>query len=836
MARFDKCFQESLDKLTPEQLQDYIGSFERVYNDAKRSGRGVTEALAEAVTRGGDDLKGLNIRKLIAAKNDAELRVGIMAHIEANRGENGGMAAFLHLLHQDISGKGHAEAMTTKAEGIAQTYGNVVEQALRATDNRRLTRIFEDKKATQKLVRAILGETIDNGEIAAVAKAWQDTVEAMRVRFNTKGGAMAKMEHWLPQHHDAYRLWKFGAQKWVDFIRPLLDRRKMLTKEGDVMQREELDEFLHRAYVTLAHEGTLKEDIPGDRGFSNRGSTERQLHFAGAEAWSKYHAEFGGMSLYDMMRSQIRRMGNDIAIIETLGSKPKAMLRDVANAERERLSEREADAGERTSFAAKNAYAEKLFDYMAGNIAREPLPDWRFKIGKREFDLGDAVDSGFNFFRAVNVLKLGFATLSSIPDPAFMTAAGSFIRMSKGDLWLNLVQRMANFGDKDRVWLENAGLATDMLRNSGDRIVGEAMRDKFAATNAKVMRLSGLAAWSKAMKDAYSGTLSNMLGSMVFKYEFGKVPKLDGKIFKSYGVNLQTWNVWKMAKPEQWGRGKTLLTPTAVMNISDKALEPLALKTGKSVAELREKAASSLAGMIAHEADLSINEPSAGQRAMTQAAKNAAPGASWFINARLQFMSYPVSVAMTQGKRFMASENKMEYAAWAFGFSTLLGAMSAQVKNLAHGRDMQDMTDPTFLKAAILAGGGLGHYANLVSGLQEQYTTPAEVLLGPTGGSVDKLYDVIESLAKGDFQKMNDKLIDLGPDYVPGAKLPLAEALFKHYVMANLHEMNNPGFMERQQEKLRKRTGQEYWMGGGGENFVERRPAIAEQPEHANGN
>jgi len=841
MAAFDKCFQETLGAdLTPEQLRDRAAGFMRAFNKARDAGLGKAEALSQAVKEGAFEVRKESIRKILAAQNDAAVRVEIAQFIERGRAEFGGMGAFLKKLSQDVGGKSNTTAMTTIAEGVAQMHGAVVEQALRATDNRKLLRIFEDKEQTRELVRAILGENVGNPDIAAIGKTFREVNESLRVRFNANGGGIVKMENWIPQSHDAARMLRAGADKWVAFTSRLMDRRKMLAKDGAIMDDMELEEFLHRSYVTLSEGGDLKQDIPGEHSFSARGSVERQLHFLGADSWMKYHAEFGGANLYDILRSHIKRMANDIGIIETLGSKPGETIREVANAEAARLNEREASDFERSSFAAQKAYANLLYDYTAGNIAHEPLPDWRFefKVGDktRTVDLAHAADMGFNFFRAVNVLKLGMAVFSSLPDPAFMTAAASFWNVSKADLWLNLTRRMLNFGDKDRIWLENAGLATDMLRSAGDRIVGESTRDMFVGANQKVLRLTGLRAWSQAMKDTFTATISNTVGRMVSKFDLAAVPKADRKLLDSYGINDQTWAVWKLAQLERWGSAGNMLTPRAILGIPDSALSKLALASGKSVADLRGSAASTLAGMLVHESDAAINEPTSGQRAVIQRAKNAGPGASWIVNARLQFMSYPISVALTQGRRFIASDNKWEYAAWAFGVSTVLGGLSVQIKNLARGRDMQEMVTPDglpngkFVAASILAGGGLGHYANLVSGFEEQHAAPVEILLGPTGGSLNKLQNIMADVVDGKPTDAADKLTEILPEYVPGANLPWTAPLFKHYVMGTLHEMNNPGFMERQEEKLRKRTGQELWMGAGTGDFVQRAPETAVAP------
>ncbi len=60
-----------------------------------------------------------------------------------------------------------------------------------------------------------------------LAEAASNVLEAARLRFNRAGGKIPKLKNYgMPQHHDPVALQKMGQADWIDFILPLLDKKK----------------------------------------------------------------------------------------------------------------------------------------------------------------------------------------------------------------------------------------------------------------------------------------------------------------------------------------------------------------------------------------------------------------------------------------------------------------------------------------------------------------------------------------------------------------------------------------------------------------------------------
>jgi hypothetical protein len=86
------------------------------------------------------------------------------------------------------------------------------------------------------------------------AKAWLDTIEGMRTRFNDAGGDVGKLDYgYLPQPHDSARIREAGRKlldraptpdeartQWAKDTFPLIDRKQYLRPDGKMMDDGEV--------------------------------------------------------------------------------------------------------------------------------------------------------------------------------------------------------------------------------------------------------------------------------------------------------------------------------------------------------------------------------------------------------------------------------------------------------------------------------------------------------------------------------------------------------------------------------------------------------------------
>jgi hypothetical protein len=99
------------------------------------------------------------------------------------------------------------------AKGVANEYFSGLIDTMNAVHPRFLG-LIKDARQAADLVREIFGERTGNASAAKGAKAWLDTVEAMRVRFNAAGGDTGRLDYgYVPQPHDDWRVLRAGREK-----------------------------------------------------------------------------------------------------------------------------------------------------------------------------------------------------------------------------------------------------------------------------------------------------------------------------------------------------------------------------------------------------------------------------------------------------------------------------------------------------------------------------------------------------------------------------------------------------------------------------------------------
>ena len=177
------------------------------------------------------------------------------------------------------------------ARGVSNEYFSGLMDTFNAVSPRFLGMI-EDAREAADLVREIFGEATGNAMAAKEARAWLDTVEAMRQRFNASGGDVAKLDYgYLPQPHDDVRVARAGQAKWVEDILPLLDRARYVDENGVRLDDAQLADMLGKAWETIATGGLNKLEPGKSQGHgmrANRGSEHRAIHFKDAASYLEY--------------------------------------------------------------------------------------------------------------------------------------------------------------------------------------------------------------------------------------------------------------------------------------------------------------------------------------------------------------------------------------------------------------------------------------------------------------------------------------------------------------------------------------------------------------------
>ncbi len=149
----------------------------------------------------------------------------------------------------------------------------------------------------------------------AGARAWLNTIEPMRQRFNGAGGDVGKLDYgYLPQPHDSARIRAAGQDAWAQKTLGLLNRKQYLNEDGSRMNDAQVLDMLRAAHETLATDGLNKQTpgaFKGTGAKANRGSESRVLHFKDGAAYLEYNSAYGMGSMYDAMIGHIGGMARN---------------------------------------------------------------------------------------------------------------------------------------------------------------------------------------------------------------------------------------------------------------------------------------------------------------------------------------------------------------------------------------------------------------------------------------------------------------------------------------------------------------------------------------------
>lgn len=354
-------------EITLEERQALERRFDALYRQLKSRGAAkdalAAELAAEAAEKKRRALLTEDVRKRLLSelhghrdhRGRADLAQAIVWKIEHH-----GQAKFMDVEHK-------AKAILGEVHGELETLLYEFRKGAFRGDLRR--RGGEVAARLENVVREAAGEATGDAAAKALAGSWMQIAEKLRQRFNAAGGAIGKLGGWfLPQLHNPEALHRVTLDEWRAFIRPRLDRERMLHPiTGLKMTDEELDEALEVVFERVRTDGWIDREASGAAfgkgALFRQHSDHRFLHFRDADAWLEYQRAFGQGDPFAAMMGHVNTMARDIALMEELGPNPRAMLEYL-----KQLATKAAMT--RDTVAAKRARQQARIDELAARIGR----------------------------------------------------------------------------------------------------------------------------------------------------------------------------------------------------------------------------------------------------------------------------------------------------------------------------------------------------------------------------------------------------------------------------------------------------------------------------------
>ena len=642
-----------------------------------------------------------------------------------------------------------------------------------------------------------------------LADAWRSASEGLRQRYNAAGGHIGKLDDWgLPQSWDADAVAGAGFDAWRADMMAGLDRGRMIdAATGAAFTDEALDAVLRDVFATISTDGWAHRS-PGAMGggsIANRRADHRFLIFRDADQWMAMQAKYGGgASAFDTMMAHVDAMSRDIALMERLGPNPAQALKWLADTV-EKDANLKAGAGgaggkaRRDAAVATRARLQRIYDEIGGANRR---PENR------------RLALGFSTLRSWQVAtKLGSAVLSTTSDQATQLLARQMNGIPVAQQLWTQVRLLNPANAEDRALAMRMGLiaeeasqmAATTARMTGEELTGEWSRRLAEGT----MRLSGLSAVTQSGRWAFGmDFLSHITGER--GKAFGALDAPFREAFERYGMGAADWDRIR-ATPLTEARGAEWIMPDA---IGDQALRDRMMR------------------MILTEVDYAVPVPSIALNASVNSILPKGTLVGEVGRTAFQFKSFAVGLMMMQAQRAMARTgwNRGAYVAKLAIYTTVMGALALQLKEIAKGRDPRpiwDSEDPqasaAFWGAAMLQGGGLGIYGDFLKSSQSRFGGGiASVLAGPAFATVDATLKLTAGqalkAAQGEKTNAGASAVKLLKSETPGiGSLWYTRLAFERLMLDEMSEMIDPGNVERI-ERLKdyaEEQGQDYFWAPG---------------------
>ena len=784
------------------------------------------EAIADRAIKNYTDQ---HIKEVTNLVNDLEIREQLVHELTSHSKLNP-----LESLNRKI-------VMHTDQSGIQS-----VEHNIQAVEVRYMSALADVFSKTQKglgylidgdkvklLVKEIFGKPSGDAEIAGLAKSVQDTLEQLRLHYNRYGGDIKKLANYgIPQSHSHYKVIQAGQQAWVKYTLPLTDRSKYRKEDGSLMSEAEVADVLKAVYHTIASEGHNKasvqahavqseSDLPVGMNMQALHQHHREVHFKDADAWVKYQEDFGEVNFHDLLSNHIRRMSTEIGLMQTFGSNPEKLVKQLGHDLLNQMMQDPKYVKEHRKIQKQAALINKHYDELAGQAL--PIDSNLAQVG--------------GMLRSWTVAtKMGSAFITAFSDQATMKLASEMHGIAYTKVFGRHLKQFKNKEDRDfaiSIGLGVRELTNALVRFGDGDLASASTKLAKANTNTRkianaVIRASGLNHITASAKRAFGVSLMHHVSNLNSTKAWDQLGPKDKKMLEGGGIKREDWTLLQQIQRTEAPTGEKLVTNKDIFNASDDAI--LAHynfdKTGYTAQELanhafrlKEQLANKYMNYIYTETNAAVLEVGARESAFMGLGRERGTVTNELTRFFWQFKQFPLAMIMRQWTRGMAQgtpQEKFVYFAKLFAYTTVMGALVSQIQNLTQGKDLDDPTTLDFYMKSIVKGGSASFLADAISATSD-----------PTERSVK---DFIIPAAFKDVMSVGTMVSGAGTTYlseressygaeavntiknnIPFQNLWYSRLVFDRLVIAELQDVFDEGYRERKQRRQESNYGISYW-------------------------
>ena len=669
-----------------------------------------------------------------------------------------------------------------------------------------------------------------NKDILELGKIMHEFSEGVRKKYNENGALIGKLPGWVVrQSHDPFQIRNAASvlgmknsdvvkqaegnlernmAAWKEYIIPKLDE-----KTFDGYKGENRDTFLTNVYNSLVQNEQVVADVAensyGGHGsnLAKKAAAKRVLHFKTSDDWFHYNSKFGTGNLREAFFSGLNGAGRNIGLMQTLGTNPRNNFnRIVAAVNKSMVNKGNVSASEKIKNSRKTF--ENQLAELDGSVNM---------IGS----FGFAKWSGIA--RAINSMaKLGGATISAIAD---IHLYGTEVKHQGRSYVSGVAEAMGNLGKIKNTKLKKE--IAEQLGFIGDNLiydlaarysVGDNLNKGFTNAQRTFFKLNLLSWWTNSLKE---GAMLGM-GNYIAKNRSLPMPKLNKglqRLLNYFDIDNDLWDVLRKMAVEKAEDGTEFFSVKQIDNLPDGVIKQLMGRdkvSARQISLYKDSLRTKVSGMFLDRSTFAVIEPDARTRAFMKQGTLAGTGLGEAMRFVMQFKAFPFAIFQKAMGREMSNFKAGDKMAGIMGVgglvagSVLFGYMSMTAKDILRGKSPRDLSKRKTYFQAMLQGGGLGLYGDI---LFNETRTGAEKIGSLAGPVISDAFNVIQAL---DYLKQG-KPTNAGrvayktvTSNIPFLNLFYIKTAFDYAIGYNMAETLSPGTLRRTERRMEKENGQEF--------------------------
>lgn len=810
-------------KSSKELPQEDIKAWKSM-SDEERS-----EAIADRAVKNYTDQHIKEVTNLI---NDLEIREALEHELTSHSKLNPLEAMNRKLvMHTDQSG---IQSVEHNIQAIEVRYMGALANVFSKTQKSLGYLIDADK--VKLLVKEIFGKPSGDAEISGLAKSVQDVLEQLRLHYNRYGGDIKKLANYgIPQSHSHFKVINEGQDGWVNYTFPLIDRSKYRHEStGKLMNDAEVKGVLKAVYNTIASEGHNKAsvqahlvqsetDLPVGINMQALHQHHREVHFKDADAWVKYQEDFGEVNFHDLLSNHIRRMSTEIGMMQTFGSNPEKLVKQLGHDLLNKMMQDPKYVKEHRKIQKQAALINKHYDELAGQAL--PIDSNLAQVG--------------GMLRSWTVAtKMGSAFITAFSDQATMKLASEMHGIAYTKVFGKHLKQFTNKEDRDfaiSIGLGVREMTNALVRFGDDDLASASTKLAKANTNTRklanaVIRASGLNHITASAKRAFGVSLMHHISNLNSTKKWAELGPKDKKMLEGGGIKEQDWNALQLVTRTEAPTGEKLITNQDIFKMSDDVILNyynfdktgyIAQDLADHAFKLKEQLANKYMNNIYTETNAAVLEVGTRETTMMGLGRERGTVANELTRFFWQFKQFPLAMITRQWTRAMAQgtpQEKFVYLAKLFAYTTFMGAIVAQVQNLTQGKDLDDPTTLDFYMKSIVKGGSASFLADAISATSDPTERSVKDFIIPAAFKDVMSVGTMVSGAGEAYLSERDssygaEAINVAKNNIPFQNVWYSRLVFDRLVIAELQELFDEGYRERKQRRQESNYNISYWWG-----------------------